>query len=261
VATIFGNKNSYGESVQNSFILFPCYMQNQQDCITFQAACPNQDPTLPMEQQGFTTHEYFNLGGTPGTMYSATFTVHGVSEAKYYMSGVRFSGLGDPPNPYAPEGIDTFYTGGTPVNVENYNIYKITVWNAAAPGTDAGPGGTGTEVQHYYLNSFPQTSIPYEYHETFPISWTHQIPVPGGGIVEYSTADRNCRAVDNCGPGFRTTPCTGANTSINIPSDPTVMIPMTYMGQQVSSLNLITGATQPYHSQSFHITVTAVTPM
>jgi len=261
VDTIFGNKNTYGESVKNSFILFPCYSQNLQDCITYQAACPNQDTTLPMEQQGFTTHEYFTLGGTPGNMYSATFTVHGVSEAKYYMDGTRFAGNGDPPNPYAPAGIDTFYTGGTPVNVENYNIYKITVWNAAAPGADAGPGGTGTEVQHYYLNSFPQTATPYEYHETFPISWTHQIAVPGGGIIEYSTADRNCRAVDNCGPGFRTTPCTGAGTSINIPSDPSVVIPMTYMGQQVSSLNLITGATQPYHSQTFHITVTAVAPM
>jgi len=248
--------------VQNSFILFPCYSQNQQDCITFQGACPNQNTALPMEQQGFTTHEYFTLGGTPGTMYSATFTVHGVSEAKYYMGGTRFAGNTDPTNPYAPAGIDTFYMGGTPVNVENYNIYKITVWNPPAPGADAGPGGTGTEVQHYYLNSFPQTNTPYEYHETFPISWTHQIPVPGGGIIEYSTADRNCRAVDNCGSGFRTTPCTGvANSSISIPSDPSVMIPAMYMGQPVSALNLISGTTQPYHSQAFHITVTAVTPM
>ena len=221
-----------------------------------------------MEQQGYTTHEYFQLGGTPGTMYLATFSVHGVSEAKYYMGGTRFAGDVDPPSLSPPDGIDTFYTGGTPVNVENYNIYKITVWNPPAPGADAGPNGTGTEVQHYYLNSFPQKLTTnkvmnsYEDHATFPIGWTHQIPVPGGGVLEYSTADRNCRAVDNCGPTFHTDQCgTSDPRSIKIPNDPSVVIPSMYMGVPTTNINTITKTSQPYHSQIFHIVVTAVTPM
>jgi hypothetical protein len=260
---IFGLPNAFGESVKDSFILFGCYSQAQQDCITNPpgTACPNQNTSLPMEQQGLTTHEYFTLGGTVGTMYKMTLTVNAIAEAKYYENGTRAAGIGDPPNPDIPGGTDTMYTGGDPVNIENYNIYKITVRNPPAAG--AMPA-TGVEVQHYYLNSFPKTSIPYENHQTFPISFTHDIPVPGGGVIEYSTADRNCHAVDNCGIGFRATTCAvsgGVNGPRNVPNEPSLVVPTNYMGQPVSGLNLRNGASQPFHSHIFHITVTAVSAM
>ena len=129
------------------------------------------------------------------------------------------------------------------------------------PAAGAMPN-TGTEVQHYYMNSFPKTNVAYEDHETFPIHWVHTIPVPGGGVIEYLLEDRNCHAVDNCGPGPRSNTCalTGG-TPRTIPNEPTLAIPAMYMGQQVSALNLFGGATQPFHSQVLHIKVTNVTPM
>lgn len=264
-ATFAGIKNKYQESMVNSFILMPCYSQAAQDCITSDSsdpatpggACPNQNKSLPMEQQGRVTNEYFTMGGEPGKMYKMTIKVTGISEAKYYMGGTRAAGNGVLPNANDPAGIDTFYTGGSPVDVENYNIYKITV--RMPPATGAMPG-TGTEVQHYYLNSFPQVATPYEDHESFPLNYTHDIVVPGGAEIEYKTADRNCHAIDNCGPGFHGTSCplTAART---VPSDPGLQVPANYMGTAVTALNKLTGASQPYHSQILHIVVTAVAPM
>jgi hypothetical protein len=214
-----------------------------------------------MEQQGITSHEFFTVGGTVGKMYTMMLQVNAIAEAKYYMSGTRFAGNADPANPDDPMGTDTFYTGGTPVNVENYNIYKITVHDPpASAGADA-----GTELQHYYLNSFPQTNTPYEHHETFPIHFVHAIPVPGGGVIEYSTADRNCHAVDNCGQGYHGSVCVAGqagNAPRYMPQESqTLAIPATYMGQATSGLNTINGASQPWHSQIFHITVLSVTEM
>lgn len=243
----------------DSFILLPCYAQAAEDCLDVPPAtiCPNQDTTLPMEQQGFVTDEFFSVGGTVGKTYLMTLRVNGILEAKYYENGVRSAGNADPANPDNPAGNDTWYTGGDPVNVENYNVYKITV--RMPPAAGAMPG-TAAEVQHYYLNSFPQTATPYEYHETFPVSFTHDIPVPGGGVIEYLTEDRNCRSVDNCGAGFHAVACAG-NSGRTVPNESSLVIPATYMGQPVSSLNAITGASQPFHAQIAHLTVTAVTEM
>ena len=55
------------------------------------------------------------------------------------------------------------------------------------------------EIQHYYLNSMPKVGTPFENHDTFPEGYTAVIPVMGGGTVLYHQADRNCRAIDNCG--------------------------------------------------------------
>jgi len=254
-----GIKNQFQESWVNSFILMPCYGQAEQDCITNApgTSCPNQNGSLPMEQQGRVTHEYFTVGGDAGKNYKVTIHVTGISEAKYYVKGMRAAGNGDPPNANDPNGIDTFYTGGEPVNVENYNIYKITVRNPPAPG--AMPE-TGTEVQHYYLNSFPQTNTPYEDHESFPLNYTHDIVVPGTGVIEYLTADRNCHAIDNCGQGFHGTSCS-LQDGRKVPSDPNLTVPSSYMGTPVSTLNSLTGASQPYHSQILHIVVTNVVAM
>jgi hypothetical protein len=241
-----------------------CYSQEAQDCITNApgTSCPNQDTTLPFEQQGLTTHEYFTVGGTPGAMYNVTLQVDGISEAKYYEKGTRAAGTMDPTNAQGADGTDTFYTGGDAVNVENYNIYKITVFYPPDGGANLPDGGanTGTELQHYYLNSFPQTNTPYEDHQTFPISYSHVIPVVGGGTIEYSTADRNCHAVDNCGPGVGNSPC-AISAGRNVPNEPNLVVPTMYMGQPVSGLNTRNGAAQPFHAQIIHVTVTAVAPM
>ena len=260
VTDILGIKNSYGESVMDSVMLFGCYSNAAQDCITNApgTTCPaSQGTAVPLEQQGLITHEYFQIGGTVGTMYTMKLQANGILEAKYYENGTRFVGNADPANPDVPNGTDTFYTGGDPVNIENYNVYKITVYNPPDPGSDA---GYGSEVQHYYVNSFPKTATPYENHQTFPIAWVHDIPIPGGGVIEYLTEDRNCHAVDNCGIGARSTSC-AVSAGRNVPNEPNFMVPMTYMGQMVSSLNTRNGANQPYHAQIVHLTVLSVTPM
>ena len=78
------------------------------------------------------------------------------------------------------------------MNFENYNVYKLTVHDTG-----------GNEIQHYYLNSMPKVATPYENHDTFPEGYTAVIPVMGGGTIQYHQADRNCRAIDNCGTGSR----------------------------------------------------------
>jgi hypothetical protein len=247
-ASIAGIANANGARLMDSFILFPCLSPALQDCITSNA-CPPLNTALPYEQQGLITQEVFQLGGTPGKMYNLTVRVNGISEAKYYMGGTRAAGNAAPANPDAVNGTDTFYTGGQPVNFENYNVYKFIVKNAA-----------GVELQHYYLNSFPMVATPYENHQTFPVAFTHDIPVPGGGTVTYYTADRNCHAIDNCGIGFRAVSCAVSDGRM-VPNEPNLTIPTMYMGKSVASMNTRNGAAQPFHSQIFHIVVTGVAAM
>ena len=284
VADVFGIANNYGDKLADSFILFPCYSKAAQDCITIPSGvtCPNENNTaLPYEERGVQFHEDFHIGGTPGAMYIATIHVDGITEAKYYEKGTctgsdtpttcdtgRAAGLKDPPaavtNTFqscsAPDPQhcnDTFYIGGDPVDAEHYNVYKITVYNSP----DAADGGPGQEVQHYYLNSFPaNTGTAYEQHSTYYVSYSHDIPVVGGGVIEYKMGDQNCHAIDNCGPGVYTTDCTATDKNAGR-SLPNITIPSTYLGKQVSVINATNGANQPYHSHVLHITVTAVRPM
>jgi hypothetical protein len=247
VADIAGIKNQYNETLANSYFVVPCYSTDAQDCNTIPtgAVCPNQSGTF--ELQGLTQTETFTLGGTVGTNYSMTFNVNGIAEAKYYMGGTRDGGLGVVATAQDATGSDTFYQGGSPVAVEHYNIYKITVKDS-----------TGKEVQHYYLNSFPQVAVAYENHQTFPLHYTKTITVPGGGTVEYFMGDSNCRAVNNCGPGVYSGSCTASR---NIPGEANFVVPTMFMGKSVTTLNTINGAAQPYHAQIIHITVTGVTKM
>jgi hypothetical protein len=246
--SIAGTPNSNGDVLKDAWMLFPCYTQQGQDCITIPSgACPNQLQTLPFEQQGLQIEQSFTVGGTPGTMYNMTIQVNGITEGKYYQDGTRADGNASPPNPDLETGINTFYTGGTPVTSENYNIYKITVQDTS-----------GAEIQHYYLNSMPTgTSTLYENHDTFPEGYTAVIPVMGGGTILYHQADRNCHAIDNCGIGSRSVSC-DANAGRLIPNEPSVTIPSMFNGTPMSEFNLRNGAAQPYHSQGMHITVTAV---
>jgi hypothetical protein len=246
-----GVPNANGDVLKDSWMMFPCFAQQGQDCITIaQGACPNQSTTLPFEQQGLQFDQSFMVGGTPGTMYNMTIQVNGITEAKYYQNGVRADGNASPPNPDLLTGINTFYTGGDPVNFENYNIYKLTVQDT-----------TGTELQHYYLNSLPTgTTTLYENHDTFPEGYTAVIPVMGGGMVLYHQADRNCHAIDNCGIGSRSASC-AVTAGRNIPNEPNVVIPSSYLGTPMENFNTRNAAAQPFHAQLMHITVTAVEVM
>jgi hypothetical protein len=244
---VTGVPNSFGEALMSSFILLPCYKQDAQDCWTTPgaSACPNQSG--PFEQQGFTQTEAFKLGGTAGAMYAMTFNLNGISEGKYYQGGTRDAGDAAVVNADSDAGTDTFYRGGAPIAFEHYNVYKMTV---KMPD--------GSELAHYYLNSFPPNVGRYENHNTFALHYTKTIPIPGGGSVELFIGDSNCHAMDNCGPGEYAGICT---KSRNIPSEPTLVVPTTYMGTNVADINLVTGAQQPYHAQLIHITVTSVTAM
>jgi hypothetical protein len=139
--------------------------------------------------------------------------------------------------------------GGEPVDLGSFNVYKFVVKDAA-----------GNELQHYYLNSFPspggEVTTKYEGHQTYPIAFTHDIAVPGGGSFTLYTADRNCHAVDNCGPGFHAASCAPSDGRM-IPNEPDLALPATYLGKPVTEMNPRSGSAQPYHSQLFHITVAA----
>jgi hypothetical protein len=317
IASVMGIPNQYGEHVDDSFILFPAYDCTQnQDCTTVPTgqACPNQpggsnppdcgkyqaDPVtahcMNYEDQGVQYSETFNIGGTVGKMYMVTMHIEGVTEGKYYENGMRVAGTGDPPqagtyntkahcciaadmsvipgcvlDPNGNTCNDTWYVGGNPVDGEHYNVYKISVY---PPGADAGPG---TELQHYYMNSFPQTAAGYENHVTYYVSYSTSFPVEGGGTIVYKQTDQNCRAINNCGNTIAdivTQACGAGNPPINglmprIIYDPTTnlaaTIPMMYKGQNVSDISLTskggTGPKQPYSSHVFHIVVTGLTAM
>jgi hypothetical protein len=245
---VAGVKNDNMDALTNSYIMVGCYSKAAQDCITLTGQCPNQNSALPMEEQGYVSKQKFKIGGTAGTHYLLTINVNGMSEAKYYEKGTRAAGLTDPPNPDAVNGTDTFYTGGNPVNFENYNIYKITTFD-----------GAGAEVAHYYLNSMPKTNTPYEDHSVYPIAYTHDIEIVGGGSVEYLLADRNCHAVDNCGIGHQSASC-AQTAGRKIPNENDLVLPTNYMGKPVSQLNLFGGNSQPFHSQVIHIVAKSVKP-
>jgi hypothetical protein len=248
VDSVAGVPNVNGDKLKDSWMMFPCYAQASQDCQTNMpgTACPNQDQTLPFENQGLQIDQSFVLGGDPNTMYNLTIQVNGITEGKYYENGVRADGDAAPADVNVATGLNTLYTGGNPVNFENYNVYKLTVQD-----------GAGNEIEHYYLNSMPKVATPYENHNSFPEGYTATIPVMGGGTILYHEADRNCRAIDNCGPGSRSTSC-GVSAGRNIPNEPDVQIPSTFNGIPMSSFNTLSGTTQPFHAQAIHITVTAV---
>ena len=79
----------------------------------------------------------------------------------------------------------------------------------------------------------------------------------GGGTILYHQADRNCHAIDNCGIGSRSATC-AVTAGRNIPNEPNVVIPSTYLGTPMENFNTRNGAAQPYHAQGMHLTVTAV---
>ncbi|HVU50312.1 MAG TPA: hypothetical protein VHL80_06480, partial [Polyangia bacterium] len=254
VMDLFGIKNSFGESLVDSFFLWPCYSNQNQDCITIPpgSSCPTPKPNgtgLDYEEQGLVQNETFQVGGTPGKMYNATIQVNGISEGKYYENGTRAAGNGDVANAQSDNGTNTWYTGGNPIYFEYYNVYSIRVYDTS-----------GKELQHYYLNSYPKTgNVQYEDHWTFAISYKATFPVMGGGTIVYHASDINCHAIDNCGSATTSQTCPLTQARV-VPNEPGLKVPTSYQGKATSGLNYRTGANQPWHSHIIHIKFTDVSP-
>ncbi len=236
-----GLVNEFGFALEDSWLLMPCLKDHgNHSCWTTIGECPNKG-AADVEQRGYRFAERFQLGGEPGALYDVTLKINGVVEAKYYEGGVRR----DHENFASAQqltGADAWYTGGSAVS-STYAIYKLTVFE---------PDGV-TEVQHYYLNSFPQGSN-LESHQTVVLGYDATLSVPGQGIIEYLSVEPDCYTNDNCGHG-ETANCVGSRY---VPNEPGLLLPKQYGGQPLASLNVVTGDQQPFHSHILHVVVTDV---
>jgi hypothetical protein len=258
------NKSNFGFYWKDSWFITGCYQKQGADCWALPGTCPGTPAGGGFEDSGSVARETFPLGGMvtmPPTMYAVTFTLNGLTEAKVHQGGMFANPNMDVATPMAGNptisegGVNnnTFYIGGTAVP-STYNVMRLRVLNAAK-----------TEVQRYYMNAFPANGG-WESHRVFAISYTHTIDVPGGGFIEYTTEDSNCRAIDNCGVGSAVTD--GAcNASRYIPNEPmNTPLPMTYgftpgsttNVRTLASMNVVNGAVQPWHSQLNHFKITKV---
>jgi hypothetical protein len=244
INAIAGTKNAFGFALKDSFMMLPCYETVNFDCLTadVSAGCPNSGSTV-YEEKGHIFVEEFKLGGRAGETYRVTLRVNGVVTGKYYQGGTRRDG-GNYANIDVAQGSDGWHVGGDAIN-SNYDMYKITVYSP----------DKSTEVQRYYLNSYPQASG-LESHRTVLLGYDATIDVPGQGWVQYKIVDPNCRAINNCGAGE----VVGSTCSAprKIPNEPNLPIPAMYGGKTTASMNPFTGAQQPWHSQIVHITVKQV---
>ena len=237
--TFAGTPNAFGFAWKDSFFLVACTEVQQHDCLTVQGACP--DPGGEFEEKGSVFKEEFKMGGEAGKTYSVTIQVNGIVEGKYYNGGMRRNPNSDDLD--NPAGTDSWHIGGNAIP-SSYNVFKLSVFEA---------DGT-TPVQHYYLNSFPQ-STGLESHRTVPISYKSTFDVPGQGVIKYLNQDSNCRAINNCGPGDNQSACPAARV---VPNEPGLAVPTMYGGKPVAAMNVVNQAAQPFHAQMVHVTVTDV---
>jgi hypothetical protein len=262
VDEVASSKSDFGFAWKDSWFISGCPLLVGYDCITA-AMCPNQN-ALDVEDKGAVVTETFPLGGALGTMYAVTFVFNGLMEGRYYTGGqwaepsMDVATPGGPPSKVNESGIgnDTFYIGGTAV-ASNYAVMRMRVLDS-----------NKKEFGRYYMNAYPADSNA-ETKRTFLISYSHTILVPGRGFVEYRLADSNCHMVDNCGAGPpRNATCD--KPARDIPNEPNVVLPAMYTDVAspiqpflvpLASLNPITGAKQPWHSQMSHLTVTRVVAM
>jgi hypothetical protein len=265
---VAGGKSNFGFSWKDSWFITGCAQKAGHDCITI-ATCPNGNlPDAQFEDKGSVVNEVFPLGGTMDADYLVSFKFNGVAEGKFMTGGswavpaTDLATMGGPKVATVDEaGIanNTFYIGGTAVP-SNYNVMRIRVLDS-----------TKKEIGRYYMNAYDSSSGA-ESHRTFLMSYAHTIPVKGGGSIEYHIADSNCHAIDNCGAGaVSDTSCDGAR---NIPNENNVTLPSMYtdVSKQattpaatpapvlvsLASLNPITQAKQPWHSQISHFTITKI---
>ena len=238
-ASLGSEVNEYGFALRDVFMLQPCYQARGAFCLTVIAGCL-RNPTEP-EDSGYLLAQHFLVGGEVGKLYTAHFVVNGIVEAKYYEQGERDRGA-DFSDADSPAGTDTFYRGGRPIP-SRYNSYRLTVLKP-----------DGQRLQHYYLNSFPRDSG-FESRRTFPIGYEKDIEIVGGGYVELRTQGTSCDAVNNCGPGVNVSECPAPRM---VPNEPDLEVPAIWQGDDVEMFNRISGASQPYHSQIVHLSVTNI---
>jgi hypothetical protein len=254
------NSNFGNPGWKDSWWVTGCYRKQQHDCLlmTDSECGAKNDPKFGTEGVGARTVERWKLGGEPGKKYKVSFTFDAVTEAKRYTGGQRdvASVQGDP---HTNTPLDMFYRGGTSPS-SNYNVVKLTVFDQ-----DDKP------VRNYYMNAAPDGGDldQYENHYTFLASYKKSIVVVGGGYIEHLVQDKNCHAIDNCGPNLlngatcaaeRKLP--GASANLSLPAkyqDPRDgMIKNT---QDLASDPYPRAApTQAWHSQAGHLKIIAVEP-
>ena len=246
VDEIAGLKSNFGFQWKDSWFISGCQVKQGHDCVNIQS-CPNGQ-AANFEDRGLVIKELFPLGGKKGTTYAVSFIFHAISEGKFYAGGTREAGNAVPAN-IDSDVLDTFHVGGAPV-ISNYNVFRIRVLDSAM-----------FEIGRYYMNSFPPASGA-ESHRTFRLGYSKTIDVVGGGFVEYLIEDSNCHSIDNCGPGnVSDTVC---NAGQSIPNEPNIALPPQYMDPSLQKvvplalLNSVNGATQPWHAQIGHLTITSV---
>jgi hypothetical protein len=257
-------RSDFNETLDDSWFISGCAQQTGSDCITA-TVCPNQDPAIEFENKGAVANQTFPLGGVLGVTYAVSFKFNGLAEGKFYQGGewavpgTDVATPGGTPPQVNEAGVtdDTFYMGGTAMP-SNYAVMRMRVLDS-----------NKNEVARYYMNAYPPNSGA-ESHRTFLISYAHTIDVPGRGFVEYHLADSNCHMIDNCRPSDYVAgdfPCYAMER--NIPNEPAVLPTFPAMYTDVASpiqphlvptgsLNSVTGAKQPWHSQLSHLTVTKV---
>jgi hypothetical protein len=243
---------------KDSWWVTGCYKKVQHDCYLMEdAECgAKNDAKYGTEGVGARTVESWKLGGEPGQKYKVSFQFDAVTEAKRYQGGTRdvASVVGDP---HTNTPLDMFYRGGTSPST-NYNVVKLTVFDQNA-----------MPVMNYCMNAAPAEGDlgQWENHYTFLASYKKSIVVIGGGKVEHLVQDKNCHAIDNCGPNLlngstcaaeRRLPGASANVSLPAkyqdPRDGTIkntqdLAADPYPRQMPS---------QPWHSQSGHLKIIAI---
>ncbi len=212
------------------------------------AGCPTTGTT---EEVGARTVETWQLGGEKGQHYKVTFRFSGVTEGKNYTGGSR-----DVPAPTTDINTggpyDMFYRDGTSV-VSSYEVLKLTIFD-----------DKGVEARHFYMNAGDGSA--WEQHATFLASYEKSIVVVGQGRVEHLVQDRNCRAMDNCGPG--TIDDANCPAPRRLPGDDAnLMLPPKYKDSAdgvVKDTPLLApgyangSRAQPWHAHASHLTIVAI---
>jgi hypothetical protein len=243
---------------KDSWWVTGCYKKQQHDCLLMEdSECgAKNDPNGGNEGVGARTRETWKLGGEPGQKYKVSFQFNAVTEAKRYTGGKRdVDNVAGDPHTNTPH--DLFYRGGTSPST-NYNVVKLTVFDE-----------NDKPVYNYYMNAAPDGGDlgVWENHYTFLASYKKSIVVIGGGKIEHLVQDKNCHAIDNCGPNLLNG--AGCAAERKLPGDSAnLTLPPKYQdprdGMIKNTQDLAAGPyprqapTQAWHSQAGHLKILSI---
>ena len=235
---IFGAPSDYGNpGWQSSFFVVGCQKKDGPYCVNL----------TPCPAEGLKTVEKYPIGGVQGQHYKVTFFFHAVTAPKVYEGGKRDrAGLS---TDYQTGLNDTFYRDGAPTNSTSES-WKLSVYD-----------DKGLVARHFYMNSvLPGAEAPL----TLLVSYTKSIVVVGGGHIEHTIDEPDCRTIDNCGAGeLLDATCSAPRL---LPDEPaTTMLPP-YARDPASQFVVATptisafskGLSQPWRAQWGHLQVTAI---